>query len=336
MELLKKLMNSFGVSGMEGNVRDLIYQQIRPYVNNIHIDKFGNLIAHKKGKGSKILLAAHMDEIGLMVKKIEEDGRIRCSDIGGFEPIMLVGQRVCINSGKKRIAAVVTTNEVSNNYPTDTFPKIRDLVIDAGLSKSEAVKAGIEIGDYVSMEHNAINLGSEQVISGKALDDRIGCYALIEAAKRMKKSTNEIFYTFTVQEEVGLYGAKMSMYDLEPDFAIVVDVTNANDFYDSPSKHLGDGPTITMKDSAMISNANLVSWIKNTAKEMNIPVQLEVSNFGMTDALSISLSHGGIPSVVVGVAIRNLHTASEVAHMGDIENCVNLLCGLLKKPPKIK
>lgn len=333
MELLNRLINMHGVSGFEANVRDVIKKEVRQHVDTMTTDKFGNLLARKKGKKPMLMLAAHMDEIGLMVKSIHDNGKIYLSTIGGFEPLTILGERVTIKTGKGSITGIVTTNEISDDRFIKELPRLRDMFIDTGLTKEQLKKNGVDVGTNIDLSTHYGELGNIDYISGKALDDRIGCYILVELAKRIKKPKNEIYFAFTVQEEIGLYGGATSAYNVNPDWAIAVDVVNSNDSSDDVTKSLGKGPCITIKDAAMITDVCIDNWIKKIAKKNKIPIQLEVSDVGTTDALEISLTKGGVPSTVVGVAVRNLHTAVGIAHKKDIENCIKLLDVLIKNPP---
>jgi endoglucanase len=338
MEMLKRLSEERSTSGNERRIRTLIMKEIKKYVKNVKIDKFGNIIAHKKGNKPTVMLAAHMDEIGLMIKGISEKGNIYVSEIGGHEVISLIGQRISMRTKKGRIYGVVTLPEISDGEDAEEIGSVNNLIVDTGLSKKELKKLGVGIGTFIALEEDMTNLGSKDIICGKALDDRIGCYMLIELAKKLKSSKSDIYYVFTVQEEVGLYGSKTSVYAIDPDWAIVLDVTNANDAREHShvtTKQLGKGPCITIKDADMIANVCIDDWLKDIAKKKKIPIQLDVSDVGTTDALSISVSKGGIPTTVVGVAVRNLHTTIGIASMRDIENGIKLLSELLKNPPKV-
>ena len=335
--LLEKLMEITGASGNEQKIRAFIMKEIKKHVDDVKVDKFGNLIAHKKGKGPKVMVAAHMDEIGLIIKGIDSEGKIFVSEIGGVEAVGLIGQRVKIHSDKGPVSGVITTPEVSDTEDIEDVPAISDLVIDVGLNKKQLKLLGIGVGSFVELVQETTFLGKGDKILGKALDDRSGCYILLEVAKRLKKSELDIYFVFTVQEEVGLYGAKTSAWKVEPDWAIVVDVTNADDFmardYDA-TKVLGNGPCVNVKDADTISNICVDEWLKATAKKLSMNLQMEVTDLGSTDALSISVSKGGIPTSTVGVAIRNLHTTASVASLQDIEDTIQLLTELLKKHPK--
>ena len=336
MELLERLSNAFGVSGNEKDVRELIEEEIKEYVDNVSVDKMGNLIAHKKGKSPKVMLTAHMDEVGIMVKSIDDLGRIFVSALGSVDAIALVGHRVHIETKKGIIHGIVTTKELSDGKYVTNLPKVEDVIVDTGLSKKELVSRGVEIGTYLPLETEFFYLGSEDVISGKAFDDRIGCYVLIELAKRLKNVKHDIYYVFTVQEELGLYGAITSTYMVEPDWALVIDVSETSETSDPPTRILGQGPCITVKDAEMIGNIEIDRWLEDTAKKNKIPFQLDVSDAGTTDAVSISVTKGGVPSTVIGIPVRNIHTVKYVAHKRDIANAIKLIEELLKRPPKFE
>ncbi|HLC72134.1 MAG TPA: M42 family peptidase [Candidatus Nanoarchaeia archaeon] len=333
MDLLKKLMELPGPSGDEWRIRELIKKEIISYVDEIYIDKFGNLIAHSKGKGAKVMLVAHMDEIGLMVKSIDNYG-ISCSEIGGFEAVSLLGEVVEVEAEGKFVTGIVTTKEIANDNQIKKMIKIEELIIDTGFSKEEMLKMGVEIGSYIHLHPRVVTLRNGKLIAGKALDDRIGCYVLIELAKRLKKKESNIYYVFTVQEEIGLYGGETSVYSLDPDWAIAVDTTNTNDFSDQVTRKIGHGPCLTIKDADMITNRCINNWLKKTARKNKIPLQLDINDFGTTDALAISVAKGGIPCTVLGVAMRNIHTTVGLASMHDISYLIQLLEELLKEPAK--
>lgn len=338
MELLEKLINSYGVSGNESAVRELIKKEIGRYVDETYVDKFGNLIAHKKGKVPRVMLAAHMDEIGLIVKRISEKGKIVFSTLGGVEVAALVGQRVSIQTGKKEVIGVITSDLLSSGDSVKEMPKVTDLYIDTGLNKEQLNRVGVEIGNYVHFYENSSSccyVGNSEFICGKALDNRIGCYILIELAKLLINNKNEMFYVFTVQEEIGMYGARTSAYTIDPSWAIAIDTTTTDDVYSTPTRSLGNGPCITVKDASMVGNKCINDWLTDTAKKNKIPIQYDVSEYGATDALTISLSRGGIPATAVSVPVRNIHTVVGMANVNDIKNTIRLLELLLKKPPLV-
>ena len=336
-QLLIDLINSFGVSGKEMYVRDLIKKEIKPYVDKIYIDKLGNLIAHKKGKQkTKVMIAAHMDEIGLIVKNIEPDGKVRIAAIGGIDSLTLLNEKVGIKTRKGIVKGIITNDNISCSILEENpSHKMDDMFIDTGLTKKQMLNLGVHIGSFIGFSPNAEIIANGKVITGKALDDRIGCYILIELIKKLKNSQTELFFVFTVQEEVGLYGAKTSSYEISPDWAIALDVTDCDDRSKQGSKELGKGPTLTIKDAEMISNPCIDEWLLDIAKKKKMNIQPDVSDGGTTDALNISISKGGVPTAVVGVPVRNLHTTSGMAHLDDINNAIKLLESLLKKPPQL-
>lgn len=334
-DVLKELVNLDGISGSEKDVRDFILKEIRPYLKDIKIDKMGNVIARKPGRRPTILLLAHMDEVGLMVRSIDEKGKIYISEIGGIDPAVLVGMRVDIKfDGKKRLTGVITHNDILNSADLEKKVKMEELFIYTGLEKKELVKMGVKIGMYVSFNQSCHYFevgGSEKMIAGKALDDRIGCYTLIELIKNYK-GKNEVYFVFTVQEEIGLYGARASIFNLDPDYALAIDVTGHDD--ETGSILLGKGPVITVKDSEMLGNICLNENLEKSAKKLKIPLQLEVSDFGTTDAASVFAAKGGIPSGVVGVSVGNMHTTISIASRNDVDNLIKILTEFLKNPPK--
>lgn len=335
IKLLEKLINTYGVSGHEESVRKLIEKEIRSSVDEIIVDDLGNLIAHKKGNPPKVMLAAHMDEVGLMAKRIGKRGLIYCAGIGGVHVVPFIGQTVRIDTKKGYLRGVITTKELSAGKELSKVPGIEEVVVDTGLGKKELEKKGVMVGDYMPLEQECEFLGSGDIISGKALDDRVGCFILIEVAKRLRRLKNEIFFVFTVQEEIGLYGARTSTFRIEPDWGIAVDTTHANDLFEEPTRYIGRGPCITIKDGELIANRKINEWLVKTAKKWKIPYQLEVSELGTTDATIISVSRAGVPASVLGIPVRNIHTGVSITNRNDIENAIKLLEQLLKKPPRV-
>ena len=332
MGLLEELVNIDGVSGNEDEIRTFLIGKIKKYLKNVEVDNMGNIIAHKKGKRPSVLFLAHMDEVGMMVKHIDKKGKMRISTIGGLDPSVLVGQRVFVKGEKAKIRGVITTDDVMDSADISTNLKIDELYVYSGLNGKELNTIGIDVGSYVSFGENKpfCSLGSPDVISGKALDDRIGCYILMELIKNLK-TNNEIFFVFTVQEEVGLYGAKASVFNLEPDYAIAVDVT-AHDGV-GETVIMGEGPVLTIKDAEMISHKCLNEAIKRSSKKQKINLQLEVSEAGTTDATSVFAAKGGIPSSVFGVCVANLHTTISIASKKDIDGAIKTLKDFAANPP---
>jgi tetrahedral aminopeptidase len=304
----------------------------------LYVDKFGNIIARKKGKRPCVMLVAHMDEVGLMISSIDYFGRIYLSSIGYIEPITILGERVTIKTGKGEIYGIITTKEIHNTEEIAKTPTMNDLYIDCGISTQELAKLGVQVGDYVYMAKHYTPLGTKQsgIVCGKAMDDRVGCYILLEVAKKLKTASSEVYYVFTVQEEVGLYGSKTSIYSIDPDYAIAVDVTNADDGnIEKPIKRVGHGPALLIKDAEMIANKCINDFLFDTAKKLKISLQPDVSDFGVSDALNISVSKGGIPSTTIGVPVRNMHTTTGIASLHDIQAVIKILATFLRQPKKI-
>ncbi len=331
-KLLENLINLQGISGDESKVRSFILKEIRKYSKSVEIDRMGNIIVTKKGKGPAVMLLAHMDEIGLIIKSIDEDGKIQISNIGGIDPIVLIGHRVEIQKSKGSINGIITTKEILNDK--DNLKKINmdNLFVFTGLNKKGLTKQGIKVGDYISFSKssNFCTLGSEEIVAGKSLDDRIGCFILLEVLRKMKTS-HEVILVFTVQEEVGLYGAKASVFNLDPDYAIAIDVAGHDE--DNQRMLLGRGPSLTIKDAEMLGNKCLNEGLESIAKKMKITIQREVSDAGTTDATSIFAAKGGVPSAVLGVPVANIHTTIGAAHKQDIEDTITLIVNFLKNPP---
>jgi len=337
MDLLQKLVNAIGPSGSESHVRQIIRNEIKPFVDDIKIDKMGNLICHKKGKGQKVMLAAHMDEIGLMVREIRTNGRIYFSLIGGIEAETLIAQQVIIMNGKNEFACkgVISYYEMHEGSTSDSLPKFDELYVDCGLTKKELLKMGIDVGCSMVPNNPFTILGNKKYVSGKALDNRVGCFVLLKLAEKLKNmKTIDLYYVFTVQEEFGLYGAKTSVYSIEPDWGIAVDTTSAEDSEEPYYTKLGAGVCVTMMDVELISNKCLNDQLFALGKKHNIPIQKKVEQFGTTDAAKLALSRGGLPATVVSVPLRNIHSTVTIAHLDDIKHAINLLFHMMNHPPK--
>ena len=311
---------------------------MKKYVNKIETDNLGNLICRKKEKGPVIVLAAHMDEIGLIVSNVDSDGYLKITTIGGIDSIALVGQKVQIMDQKNKVIChgVITFEEAHEGRSLERkdIPPISELYVDVGLTKEGCRRKGIEVGCYIVPLHHLEYLGDKNVISGKALDDRIGCHILIELARRLKKAKADIYFIFTVQEEIGLYGAKTSIYNLKPDWGIAIDVVSARDGAVGSTRMLGNGPVITIKDAEMIADKHLNMILEKIAKKLKINLQKDVSTFGTTDATNIMLSKEGTPSTAIGVAVRNIHSTIGISDIRDIDGVIKILHEFLKDPPK--
>ncbi|HJJ67685.1 MAG: M42 family metallopeptidase [Methanocorpusculum sp.] len=339
--LLEKLSNANGISGAEGAVAKIIRDEIAPYVDEIKTDRMGNLIAVKKGDDFKIMLAAHMDEIGLMVQYIDEKGFIRFVGVGGWYNPVLVSQRVILHGEKGDIPGVLgmkpphVMEEADRKKPIE----LANLFIDVGAHSAEEVEAmGITVGTTVTIDRDYQPLAGT-VVTGKALDNRVGCAMLIGALKEME-SKHTIYAVFTVQEEVGLKGAKTAAFSLNPDVAIATDVTIPGD---SPGIErrkapvfMGEGPVVVMVSASgrgHLADPRMVDWLKKTAKKHDIMIQIEVGDGGNTDASAINFERGGIPSVPVSVPARYIHSPVEVIDLKDLQGAIELLRLAVKTKP---
>ena len=325
-DLLKKLVEAFGPSGFEDGMRDLIRPEVEQYADDISVDNLGNLIALKKGDGSglKVMLAAHMDEIGVMVSHVTEEGFCRFTNIGGVMPHNLNGSRVQFANG--------TVGIISSDRVTDRS-KIHGLdkhFIDVGATSK--ADCPVSVGDPAGFKREFLAQGKR--LTAKSMDDRIGCVIAIEALKRLKSTPHDVYFAFTVQEEVGVRGALTAANHIDPDVGIALDVTMTGDLPESAPMAiaLGDGAAIKVKDGGMIAHVGLVNLMKQRAEEAKIPYQLEVLLGGSTDARSMQVSNGGAAAGCISIPCRYVHSQSETVDADDVEACIQLLVEILSKP----
>lgn len=333
--LLKELSEARGVSGNEEKVREIIREHIRPYVDGISVDSIGNLIALKKGDGSlplKVMLAAHMDEIGLMITHIDEKGYLHFRPVGGIDERILPGKRVLI--GEKAIPGVIGFKPIhllKEEERTQIIPAER-LVIDIGAVDKAAAEKVINVGDYATFDVAFQELGSRRV-KGKAFDDRAGCAVLAELVK--EQFPFDLYAVFTVQEEVGLRGAKVAAYAIEPDAAFSIEGTVADDLPKerdvSPTTKLGHGPAITLMDRTFVAFHPLVRLLVEAAEAEGIPYQFKQPLVGGTDSGAIHITRKGIPSATVAVPCRYIHSPVSILSLDDFENTIRLMKAALKR-----
>jgi endoglucanase len=334
MKLMKKLSTSPGISGFEGKIVEIINDELKDHVDEIQEDIMGNVIAIKKGKKDymKVMLAAHMDEIGLIVRHIDKKGFILFSKIGGINDQMLMNQTVVIHSKKGDVTGVIGAKP-PHRMKSSERKKIVDhehMFIDIGVFSDKEAKEIIDIGDPISFKQEFEEFPND-LIMGKALDNRIGCYVMIETLKRIDSNAT-VFGVGTVQEEVGLKGAKTSSFKINPDLAFALDVTIAGDHPgikedEAPAK-IGKGPAIILVDASgrgLIVPEKVKNLLINSAIKADIGYQLEVGEGGTTDGTAIHLTREGIPTGVVSVPTRYIHTTVSVASMKDVEDTIQLL-----------
>ncbi|MCT4605707.1 MAG: M42 family metallopeptidase [Marinisporobacter sp.] len=326
--LLEKLCNLSSVSGNEKEVRDFIYKEIEHYVDEIKIDFLGNLIAVKKGKESfpSIMLSAHMDEVGMMVKAIDENGFIKFLPVGGMDDRIFVSKVVEI--GKKKIKGVIGAKAIHLQEPEErkSALKHKQLYIDIGAKSKEEAEKLISIGDYIHFDSKYIEFGNH-LIKAKALDDRAGCAMIMELLKQEFNST--IYAVFSVQEEVGLRGAGVAAYEVNPHMALVLEATTCYDVtdIDEPdfATRLGKGPALSLVDSSSYFDKNMIQNLLHITKSHGIKVQFKQTTKGGNDAGRIHLTREGIPTAAISLPCRYLHSPISVIHKDDFENTLKLV-----------
>ena len=330
--LIKKLTETISPSGHEEAIRKVIQAEITDLADEVRVDALGNLIARKGtlGKdGKRIMVAAHMDEIGVIVTHVDENGFIRFAPVGGVFPHTLIGSRVLFTNG--------THGVIGARYLVRP-PKLIALdkmFIDVGATSPK--DCPVKIGDVATFDRPFLDMGS--CVVSKSMDDRIGVAILIETMRQLKATPNEIYFVFTTQEEVGVRGAATSAYGVDPDIGIAVDVTGAGDTPEMPLQRevaFDAGPAIKFKDAGNISDPRLTELLVKTAEKARIPYQREVTTMGGTDARAIQLTRSGVPTVTVSVPCRYVHSPSEMVSMNDVENTVKLLVTLLSKAVKLE
>lgn len=321
--LLKELVNTYGPSGNERNICNYIQEQIKSYVDEIHVDKLGNLIVRKKGIGKKVMIAAHMDQIGLMITDIDEKGFLRFTNLGAVSPFTSLNQHIIFENGVSGIIAAEPTDDISKL-------KLSNMFIDIGVKSKEEAEKVVCIGDICV--YNSPYIENDNVVFSKCLDDRIGCYVAIETLKQINNNSNDLYFVFTVQEEVGLRGAKTSAYGIEPDICIALDVTGSGDTPKAKTFAVGlnKGTAIKVKDNSILTHPKLRQIMINVAKENKIPYQLEVLEYGGTDSGAVHLVKEGIPSGVISIPSRNVHSTTEIVSKEDVVNSIKLLIKLLE------
>ena len=328
LNLLKQLCALSGVSSWEDEVRDFIRTQAQPYADSIRTDAIGNLIVFKKGKkptGNKLLLSAHMDEVGLMVKKIEEDGTLRFSTVGGIDRRVLLGKRVFV--GEKRIPAVVGNKPIhlTTKEERKSVPKLDQLYLDLGAENREEAEQLVSLGDVATFDPECMEFGN-RMLKAKAIDDRVGCAVLLTLLK--EDLPMDCTFVFSAQEEVGTRGAFGYAFSVKPEVALVVEGTTASDIPGTP-EHMtvcapGLGPVIPFMDGGTIYDRGLFELLRRLAEENGIPWQTKHRVAGGTDGRTIQRSRKGVRVAGVAAAVRNIHTPSSVASLSDCEEMLKL------------
>lgn len=325
--LIQTLTQIPGPSGYEHEIRAAIEKEIAAYVDDYRIDALGNLIARKGSantNGVKIMLSAHMDEIGVIASHIDENGFVRFTNIGGVYPRNCVGAHVRFLNGTRGVIGLERVHSASE------VPPLAKMYIDVGASSRE--KCPVQVGDVAVFERVFLDLGDRLV--SKAMDDRISVAILVETLRRLENTPHQVYFVFSTQEEIGTRGAATAAYGVNPDIGLAVDVTLSGDTPKGIKMevHLGKGPAIKVRDGGMLADPRVVDWMTRTAEGADIPYQREVLLGGTTDARSIQVTRAGVPAGCLSVPCRYVHTPSEMVDYRDVQQSVDLLLALLENP----
>jgi endoglucanase len=327
-EGLKNITGIYGPSGHEEKVVAYIQEEIKDYVDEISVDSLGNLIARKKGQGPKVMIAGHMDQIGLMITDVDDKGFVRFTNVGGIMVEVTIGQRFEFADGRIGIVGKEEKQEIQKT-------RLEHLYLDIGAKNKEEAEKWVSIGDicvyyseYYETEHTAM---------ARCMDDRIGCFVMIEALKRLGKVENDCYFVFTVQEEVGTRGAKTSAYSIEPDIGLAVDITLSGDTPEARrfAVSLHDGVAIKVRDNSLLSHPKVNDRLIALCEDNKIKYQMEVLEFGGTDAGAMSLTKEGVPASCLSIPTRYGHSDHEVISKADVEAAIQLLVQSLERPFEI-
>jgi putative aminopeptidase FrvX len=332
-KLFKRLASTPGISGREERIREVVKEELAPWVDDLRVDRLGNVIGVRGSSGPKVMLCAHMDTIGFLVSHIDDDGFIRVQPVGGFDARTLVAQRVVV-LGKKDYVGLLTPAtkpiHILSDEESKRPPKIEDVIVDLMLPPDE-VKANVSLGDPVSFHQEPIV--TDHAVTAPYLDDRLGVYVLIEALRKAGSNGSQVYAVVSVQEEVGVRGAKTSAFEIEPDIGIALDVTIASDLpgIDKAQRvtTLGNGTAVGVMDSMTIADPRLVSRLTELAAAASVKHQLDILPFGGTDAGAIQLTRAGVPSITMAVPVRYVHTTAEMAFISDINATVDVVAHFL-------
>lgn len=327
--LLKTLTETYAPSGYEDAVRKIIQKEVKPYADEMRVDALGSLIVRKKPtvevkNSRRIMLAAHMDEIGVIASHVDKNGFVRFASNGGVFGRYALGARVRFMNG---VTGVIGFDKLE---AVDQAPAINKMYIDVGASSRS--DCPVKVGDFGAFERSYMEMGDRLV--AKSMDDRAGVVVLIETLKTIKATPHDLYFVFTTQEEVGTRGAGTAAYGIDPEVGIAIDVTGTGDTPASlkMSMELGKGPCVKVRDPGMLSDPRVVEWMIATAEKAKIPYQREVLLVGTTDAKAIQITRAGVMSGALSIPCRYIHSASEMVDYEDLKNSVKLLTAMLSRP----
>jgi endoglucanase len=327
--LLKTLTETYAPSGYEDAVRKIIQKEVKPFADEVRVDAMGSLIVRKKPtvtvKNSKrIMLAAHMDEIGVIVSHVDKNGFVRFASNGGVFGRYTLGARIRFMNG---VTGVVGFDKLE---AVDQAPALSKMYIDVGATSRS--NCPVKVGDFGAFERSYMEMGSRLV--AKSLDDRSGVVVLIEALKSIKSTPHDLYFVFTTQEEVGVRGAGTAAYSIDPEIGIAIDVTGTGDTPASlkMAMELGKGPCVKVRDPGLLADPRVVEWMITTAEKAKLPYQREVLLMGSTDARAIQITRAGVMAGALSIPCRYIHSASEMVDYEDLKNSVKLLTAMLSKP----
>jgi tetrahedral aminopeptidase len=328
-KLLQTLTETFGPSGYEDDVRKIVRREVEDLADEVKVDVLGNLIARKRPtkttrEPKKVMIAAHMDEIGVIVSHVDENGFIRFSPIGGVFRRYVLGGRVRFLNGTQGIIGFDRLDNINE------LPTLDKVYIDVGATSPK--DSPVKIGDVAAFDRQFSDLGNRLV--AKSMDDRVGVLIAIETLRGLKSTPYDLYFVFTTQEEVGVRGATTSAYDINPDIGIALDVTPSGDTPNALRMEmaLGKGPCIKIQDVGMIADPRIVQWMIRAAEKNRIPYQREVLLIGGTDARAIQLTRAGVPAGCISIPVRYVHSPSEMVDYSDVQNAVRLLTAVLRTP----
>ncbi|MEP7135494.1 MAG: M42 family metallopeptidase [Chloroflexota bacterium] len=328
-KLLQQLTEAFGPSGYEDNIRKLVQAEVKPLADEIRVDALGNLIVRKRPSKvtkdtRKIMIAAHMDEIGLMVSHVDANGFVRFSNIGGVFGKYVLGGRVRFLNGTHGVIGYDRFDKVNE------MPAMDKIYIDVGATSKK--DCPVKVGDVAAFDRPFVEMGNRLV--AKSMDDRVGVLVAIESLRALKSTPHDVYFVFTTQEEVGTRGAGTSAFGVDPDVGIAIDVTSAADTPNAMKMEmvLGKGPCVKFQDNGAISDPRVVQWMIATAEKSKLPYQREVLLFGGTDAHAMQLTRAGVPAGCLSIPTRYIHSPSEMVDLTDVQNSVKLMTALLRTP----